>query len=302
MAFNKNKKADTGGGWGGGGDDFWGESGSMPDAPPAAAAQAAAQYMPAAPPTTKRPLLEHLQPLFLYVCEQHRIAKDANKTTVSFDTVKQTVLDKIAVIDNAAKYDPILRQHLDKLKEPIYWYLDCTFGSPDNAFSFRQKWNDQRLADYGEDGNLSGDDAFFDELNKELENDPRDESSNERLAFYYTALGLGFTGRYFKRNPDHRRELKSYMQRLYPRVAKYVDADASGKITPETYRYTDKRDFVAPSRDKPMIFFAAFLLLFGSLLFGYIYWYMEKTKPLRQAIERLQLKDTSSPSTPSSGS
>lgn len=287
MARNKNKQGDGGAGWGGD-DDFWGESAGMPDTPPGAAP--AASYLPAVPPVANRPLLDHLQPLFLYVCEQHRLAKEGGKTAIAYETVKQTVLEKLAVVDQAAKQDPVLRQHLDKLKEPIFWYLDSTFGSPDNAFPFRQKWNDQRLADYGEDGNLSGDDAFFDQLNKELENDPRDESSNERLAFYYTALGLGFTGRYFKRNPDHRKELKSYMQRLYPRVARYVDTDASGKITPESYRFTDKRDFVAPSRDRPMIFFAAFLLLFGSLLFGYIYWYMEKTAPLREAIERLQQK------------
>jgi len=210
MAWGKKteKKASTGGGWGGG-DEFWGDSGSIPDSPPAAAAAPAAQYLPAAPPTAKRPLLEHLQPLFLFVCEQHRLAKEVGKTAVSYETVKQAVLDKVEAIDQAARHDPVLRQHLDKLKEPILWYLDCTFGSPDNAFSFRQKWNDNRLADYGEDGNLSGDDAFFDEIDKELKNDPKDESANERLAFYYTALGLGFTGRYFKRNDDHRRELKS---------------------------------------------------------------------------------------------
>ncbi|MCX6874544.1 MAG: DotU family type IV/VI secretion system protein [Verrucomicrobia bacterium] len=300
MAFNKKKKGSAGGDWGSG-DDFWGAASDLPDTPPALS-QTTTQYLPAAPPAVKRPLLEHLQPLFLYVCEQHRLAKEAKgSSTVAFESVKQTVLAKIAAIDNAAKYDPMLRQHLDKLKQPIYWYLDSTFGSPDNAFPFRQKWNDQRPADYGADGNLSGDDAFFDELNKELANDPKDESSNERLAFYYTALGLGFTGRYFKRNPDHRKELQAAMQRLYPRVSKYVDADASGKITPESYRYTDKRDFVAPSRDKPMIFFAAFLLLLGSLIFGYIYWYQEKTKPLREAIHRLQQQDASSKPTRSSG-
>ena len=41
-----------------------------------------------------------------------------------------------------------------------------------------------------------------------------------------------------------------------------------------------------------MIFFAAFLLLLGSLLFGYIYWYMENTKDLREAVGRLPLEHT----------
>lgn len=289
MAWGKKNepKGGTSGGWGGG-NDFWGDSGSMSDTPPPAAAAPAADYLPAAPPTAKRPLLEHLQPLFLYVCEQHRLAKEGGNAAVSFESVRQAVLEKVAAIDQAARFDPVLRQHLDKLKEPILWYLDSTFGSPDNGFAFRQKWNAQPLADYGVDGNLSGDEAFFDELGEELKKDPADQTTNERLTFYYTAMGLGFTGRYFKRNEDHRRELKAFMQRLYPRVAKYVDTDASGKVTPESYRFTDKRNFVAPSRENPVIFFAAFLLLLGSFLFGYIYWYLEKTGPLREAIERFQ--------------
>ena len=290
MAFGKKNtaKSDSGGDWSGG-DEFWGDAGSMPDSPSPSPA-ASAQYLPTAPPAVKRPLPEHLRPLFLYVCEQHRLAKEGGKSVVSYETVRQTVLDKVATIDQAARLDPVLRQHLDKIKEPILWYLDSTFGSPDNAFGFRQKWNDNRLADYGKDGNLSGEDAFFDELDKELGNDAKDESTNERLAFYYTALGLGFTGRFFKREEAHRAELKSYMQRLYPRVAKYLDTDASGKVTPECYRFTDNRDFVAPSRDKPLIFFAAFLLVVSSLLFGYIHWYHKEADELRGFIRDVDFK------------
>lgn len=284
--MSKNKNQDSGS-WGGG-DDFWGAETSVSDSPPPRPAKRDEDpYLGAVAPVVKRSLMEHLKPLFLYVCEQHRIAKNA-RNTVTFESAKQKVTEKIDDIDKAARQDPVLRQHLDKLRDPIYWYLDGTFGSPDNGFPFRQKWNEQRLADYGEDGSLSGDDAFFDELNKELAHDARDENANERLAFYYTAIGLGFTGRFFKKTPDHRRELKEFMNKLYPRVAKYVDNDATGKITPETYRFTDKRDFVAPSRDKPMIFFAAFILMLGTLLFGYIHWYMEKTENLRNRVQSLQ--------------
>lgn len=272
-------------------DDFWGSSAEMPDMPPASSHRPA-QYLPAAPPAAIRPLLEHLQPMFLYVCEQHRLKKDGILTEASYETIRQKVLDKMTAVNQAGNHDPVLRQHLDKLGEPILWFIDNIFSSPENDFPFLRKWNKDRLARADKDGNFTGDDAFFDELGRELQTDPRDESSNERLAFYYTAIGLGFTGRFYNRDAQDRKELKSRMLNLYPRVARYVDADASGKITPESYRSTDKRDFVAPSRDKPMIFFAAFLLLLGSLLFGYIYWYMQKTAPLREGIERLQQKDT----------
>lgn len=286
----KNKKQESGG-WGGG-DDFWGAETSMSDAPPTRAAKREEDpYLGAAAPVVKRSLMEHLKPLFLCVCEQHRISKSA-KNAVSFESAKQKVTEKIDEIDKAARHDPVLRQQFEKLRDPIYWYLDGTFSSPDNGFPFRQKWIEQRLADYGEDGSLSGDDAFFDELTKELQNDANDENANERLAFYYTAIGLGFTGCFFKKSPDHRRELKDFMTRLYPRVARYVDTDATGKITPETYRFTDKRDFVAPSRDKPMIFFAAFILMLGTLLFGYVHWYLEKTENLRNRVQSLQSPST----------
>jgi type IV/VI secretion system ImpK/VasF family protein len=289
MAWGKKsgKKPAAAEGWGGG-DDFWGGGGAMSDRPPAASQPRPPEGLPSVPPTVKRPLLEHLKPLFLYVCEQHRLAKEPGASAASYETVRQTVAAKIEAIDHAARHDPVLRQHLEHLKEPVFWYLDYTFGSPDNSFAFRQLWNDNRLADYGPDGNLAGDEAFFDELEKDLRTDPKDETANERLAFYYTAMGLGFTGCYFKKNDDHRGKLRDYMQRLYPRVARYVDTDASGKVTPECYRHTDKRDFVAPRRDKPMVFFAGLLLLVGCLMFAYIYWYMEKTEPIREGIRRLQ--------------
>lgn len=275
------KGADSG--WGES-DSFWGDSGGnavVLDEPQRTEA------MPVAPPVAKRPLLEHLEPLFLYVCQQHRIARESKGGGDNvFEHVRAEVKRKLDEIETAARFDPVLRQHLEKLRDPIYWYVDSTFGSPDNAFAFRQKWNDQRLGDYGEDGNLSGDDAFFDELDKELENDPRDESSNERLGFYHVAIGLGFTGCWFKRTADHREKLKGLMQRIYPRIGKHVDADASGRVTPEAYRFTDKRDFVAPARDKPMIFFVAFMLFLGTLLIGYIHWYLEATGEIRDGIER----------------
>lgn len=261
-------KADSG--WGGG-DEFWGDSTSGEGS----SEPTKAESMAVAPPVLKKPLVEHLEPLFLYVCQQHRIVREHGGAGLSFEDVRSTVANLIDAIKDSAKYDPIIRQHLEKLRDPICWYVDSTFGSPDNGFPFRQKWNDKRLGDYGEDGNLSGDDAFFDELERDLKESPVDEIVNERLIFYYLAIGLGFTGRYFKKSPEHRVALKELMDRIYPRVTRYLDTDSSGRITPESYRFTDKRDFVAPSRDNPMIFFTAFLLLLATLLIGYIHWYNE---------------------------
>lgn len=272
------KAADTG--WGGG-DEFWGE-GTQPEG---SKEPAKAEVLPTSAPVMKKPLIDHLEPLFLFVCQQHRIARESGGAAISIDEVRGEVEKMIESVKNAARYDPVLRQHFEKLQAPIYWYVDSTFGSPDNGFPFRQKWNDKRLGDYGKDGNLSGDDAFFDELERELKESPNDETTNERLVFYYLAIGLGFTGRFFKKTPEHRTALKEFMDRIYPRVIRYLDTDSSGRITPESYRFTDKRDFIAPSRDKPMVFFSAFLLLLATLLIGYIHWYNEAKVPIQRAVE-----------------
>lgn len=275
---SKAKAADTG--WGGG-DEFWGE-GTQAES---SNEPAKADVLPASAPVMKKPLIDHLEPLFLFVCQQHRIARESGGAAISIEEVRGEVEKMIESVKNAARYDPVLRQHYDKLQAPIYWYVDSTFGSPDNGFPFRQKWNDKRLGDYGKDGNLSGDDAFFDELERELKESPNDETTNERLVFYYLAIGLGFTGRFFKKTHEHRTALKEFMDRIYPRVTRYLDTDSSGRITPESYRFTDKRDFIAPSRDKPMIFFSAFLLLLATLLIGYIHWYNEAKVPIQRAVE-----------------
>ena len=272
------KAADTG--WGGG-DEFWGE-GTQPEG---SKEPAKAEVLPTSAPVMKKPLIDHLEPLFLFVCQQHRIARESGGAAISIDEVRGEVEKMIESVKNAARYDPVLRQHFEKLQAPIYWYVDSTFGSPDNGFPFRQKWNDKRLGDYGKDGNLSGDDAFFDELERELKESPNDETTNERLVFYYLAIGLGFTGRFFKKTSEHRTALKEFMDRIYPRVIRYLDTDSSGRITPESYRFTDKRDFIAPSRDKPMVFFSAFLLLLATLLIGYIHWYNEAKVPIQRAVE-----------------
>lgn len=278
----KAKPSESDSAWGDG--DFWGEAPSQASPAPSFAEAPVS----VGPPTRRRPLLEHLEPLFLFICQQHRIARESKGGTMSIDAVREGIRRRIDDIETAARQDPLLRQHLDKLKDPIFWYVDSTFGSPENAFPFRQQWNDARMGVYTGDGNLAGDDAFFDELDKELQMNPADEAANERLAFYYTAIGLGFTGRYFKRSPEHRAALKALMDRIYPRITRYLDTDGSGKITPESYRFTDKRDFVAPARDKPIIFLAAFLLLLATLLGGYIHWYQQRKSSLEININNIR--------------
>lgn len=236
------------------------------------------QYLPAVP-HVNRPLLEHLQPLFLYVCEQHRLAKARVLTAGAHGSVRRAIDDHLADLERAALSDPTLPQHLKPLRQPIRWFIDDIFATRENSFPFWQDWTDNRL-----EPNQVGGEQFFKELDRELEIDPRDDVVNERLAFYYTALGLGFMGCFFRPTTDHRRELTERMDALYPRVAKYLDSDGSGRITPEAYKSTKTQDFVVLVRKNPMLLLVAFLLMLMALALGYLHWYQEAASDLENAV------------------
>jgi len=233
-------------------------------------------------------LLDLIQPVFLFICEKHRVV--GNNRSINYLTLRTSCDQLLADIETRAKFDPVLLQQWEKIKDPLLWYIDYWFGSSGVFRAVKDEWNRNRLGEYpaGDDGTLAGDEAFFDELENELTNDHDDNLANERLVFYYVAIGLGFTGVYFKDVPEHHAALRKYMEQLYLRVRHYIDVNPSARVTPDCYQFTDKRDFVAPIRERPMILIAAFLCLLGTFGVGYFYLYGEKKKDLEQVVENIQ--------------
>jgi hypothetical protein len=233
--------------------------------------------------------LEALDPLFLFICQQHRIAKEGR--ALSFQVVRDETERLVANIEDRSRRDPVLQQQFERVRDPLLWYIDYWFGSSGEFPTLRDPWNQNRMGEYPDDdeeGSLAGDEAFYDKLEETLKSDAQDESANERLAFYYTSMGIGFTGLYFKAIPEHHQKLRDYMGRLYPRVRKYIDANPTSKVTPEAYNYTDKRDFIAPVRDRPLILLAAFLCLTMTIFTGYFYLYGNQKKGLETAVQSIQ--------------
>jgi hypothetical protein len=294
MFGKKNSKSTKGSDespWGApsGGGDFWGGSSSPPPGRPESPSARPPSDDPHGAPGRRLSLLEAVEPIFLFICEQHRIAREGRP--LSFEAVRSGTVRLIESVESRSNRDPILQQQFDRIRDPLLWYIDYWFGSSGEFPSLRDPWNQKRLGEYPEDddeGSLSGDEAFYDKLEETMKTDAQDESANERLAFYYIAMGLGFTGVYFKAIPEHHQKLRDYMTRLYPRVRRYIDANPSSKVTPEAYNFTDKRDFVAPARDRPLILLAAVLCLLITIFVGYIYLYGRQKLGLESAVQEIQ--------------
>ena len=197
-------------------------------------------------------LLETYEELFQYVCRLNRAAKtDAHP---DFARVRGEIKTKLDEIIRNASSDIQLLNQVKRLELPVIFFLDnliCT-----GRLKFAAQWAENRLAK--EKNELAGDEKFFDFLDQDLVD--TSEEAAERLSVYYVCLGLGFMGMY-QGQPD---QLRTYMDRIFPRVRQWMDVDPRTKITEEAYRSTDTRLLTEPPSRK--IIFVAIIFVFLSLV------------------------------------
>ena len=159
-------------------------------------------------------LLDLTEPLFQYVCRLNRIGRrraagNTGETTMftagssaAAPTGPGMALDEVAVRSEIkalleeflakASADFRLGQQARKVELPLIFFIDSVLS--ESALPFAAQWNQNRLA--YERQELAGDEKFFDLLDETMKESGEDAA--ERLAIFYTCIGLGFTGIYFK--------------------------------------------------------------------------------------------------------
>jgi len=178
-------------------------------------------------------LLELCEPLFQYVARLKRLARMNRSLEMSQvrSDIKRLFADMRA---GASSIEGSSRQYED-VELPLLFFVD--FMVKESNLSFSADW-----AELGRERNeLAGDEKFFDLLDETL-TDASDEAS-QRLAVYYTCLGLGFTGIYAGQQDSIRR----FMTQIAPRISDIMDPDETSPICPEAYENVDARDFVEPA-------------------------------------------------------
>lgn len=195
--------------------------------------------------------LVHLcEPAFEYVCKVNRIAR--NHGQIDHAELRAEIQDILESIEAQAAKDPRLGELFQSVKLPLIFFMDSTIVR--SGINCAEDWDEARLAfDYG---HLSGDEDFFDML-EEIETDPGSDAS-ECLAVFYTCIGLGFTG-FYEDNTDF---LKTKMEKIRPRIRKYIESDPNARISPECYEHTERSDLVEPPGSKLVGILIAFVGLF----------------------------------------
>jgi type VI secretion system protein ImpK len=250
-------------------------------------------------------LLQLTEPLFQYICRLNRIARRAAGTraggtgdttfitlsreaaqtaapvmasqsggvdyAVSRSEIKGLIEDMMA---NAAA-DIRLSQQARKVELPLIFFIDSMIS--ESVLPFAAEWNQNRLAYDRQE--LAGDEKFFDLLDETLKD--LGEDAAERLAVFYTCIGLGFTGIYFKQ-PEF---LRKTMLTIAPRVRHLVENDQNARICPDAYEAVDTRNLVQPPSSRMVIVGLAFAGIAIAVVISYFIIYHQASTGLTKALD-----------------
>lgn len=253
-------------------------------------------------------LLQLTEPLFQYICRLNRIArrggaaKPGSETTfitktpeaaatpargANLDYVVTRSEVKAMFEDLMAKAagDARLSQQARKVELALLFFVDSMIA--ESALPFAAQWNQNRLAYDRQE--LAGDEKFFDLLDETLKDSS--EEAAERLAVFYTCIGLGFTGIYFKQ-PEF---LRKTMLSIAPRVRHLVENDQNAKICPETYEGVDTRNLVQPPGSRMVVVGLMFACFTLAVLISYVVMYRQASKDLNNSIEEVLRQDLAEP-------
>ncbi len=226
-------------------------------------------------------LLDHCEPLFQAVCRLNRMGRKGSST--DYSVARAEISDLFEKLSVGSRADIGLSEQYRKVELPLIFFVDSMIV--ESALPYAQQWDRDRLAKARKE--LAGDEKFFDLLEDTMQEDS--DAAAERLAVFYTCIGLGFTG-WYAGQPEY---LRKKMLEIAPRVKQYVDADESGLITPESYKHTNTSNLPMPMAASlvPLL-----IILTGTLvmvLVVNIFMFRSTSEELSQVLDTIATHDLS---------
>jgi len=206
-------------------------------------------------------LLELCEPLFQYACRLRRLARMGR--TMEMDEVRNDIVRILGEMKAEASNNHELLTQYEKIELPLIFFVD--FMIKEGNLTFAYDWVELAR----ERNELAGDEKFFDLLDADLA-DPSD-SATQRLAVFYTCLGLGFTGVYSGQFDS----IQRLISQISARISGLMDADKKSYICPEAYENVDTRDLIEPPGAKLIgigITLAALIIIWAVAYFFLFKW------------------------------
>ena len=228
-------------------------------------------------------LLELTEPLFQYVCILNRAGRKGGN--LDYATVRAKLRVIFEDLRARALSDPLLNPPYRKMEQPLIFFVDSMIA--DSQLPFARKWDQDRLAySFNE---LAGDEKFFDLFDETLKESGDDAA--ERLAVYYTCIGLGFTG-WYSGQPEY---LRKKMLEVAPRVRGMIESDTTVRVCPEAYQNVDSRDLVEPPNRKMVVIVIIFVVFMLTTLACNFFLFQEASRQLTSSLSEIIAHDKELP-------
>ncbi len=218
-------------------------------------------------------LVELCEPLFQYVCRLNRSARRG--ATVAQGTVRAELHAMFGQMKEKAQLTPGLGDQFERVRLPLVYFVD--FMIKESSLGFAKKW--QELA--FEEEKFAGDEDFFEILEQTMAD--QSAQATERLAVFYTCVGLGMAGIYV-RQPE---KLRSYMNEMWARLRPKYGVDETARLCPEAYEGVDTR-VIWPTAARGIGFILVGLIgMIVGVLGANFYLYHISAKDLSGALEQI---------------
>jgi type IV/VI secretion system ImpK/VasF family protein len=225
-------------------------------------------------PTQVRPmsLVDICEPLFQYICRLNRSARKGGNYDLA--QVQSEIRGLLAEARNRA----ISSNHAEAWEKiELVLMFFCDFMIKESALPWAREWKELAF----ERHEMAGDEKFFDLLEETLKD--RSPTANDRLAVFYTCMGLGFTGWYTGQPEYLRRKMKEIAARLQA-TGQFNDTQ---RICPDAYDKVDTRDLIEPPGTKLIGIAIVLIGLIIVLFVAYGYLYRDASSKLNTALDQV---------------
>ena len=215
-------------------------------------------------------LTELTEPFFQYICRLNRWAHGGGQLDV--ELVRAEIKGLLADMKAKSAATAGLAGQYEKIELPLIFFAD--FMVKEGNYTISKKWKELAF----DRNELGGDEKFFDLLEETLK-DPS-PAANERLAVFYTCLGLGFTGWYAGQPEFLRKKSREIRLRL---DAGSQDSD-SRKICPDSYDHVNTADLIEPPGVKLVGIAVVLVVCIITLVVANFYLFHRSVSQLNQAL------------------
>jgi hypothetical protein len=240
-------------------------------------------------PSSETSLMDICEPLFQHVCRLHRAGRksaEGGGAAIAGDQHEararlRELIGESGELAEQASQAGILDQ-FEKVRLPLVFF--CDYVIQHSTLPFAAEW--QPMAEVDEDPpHLGWYQEFFAMLDDTLAE--HSDAAEERLAVFYTCLGLGFKG-YFEDMPKF---LQDKMREIQNRVRGRIETDSSRDICDQAYKHTDKRQLEMPPIKTLTPIILVLLGLIVTLFVLNLYLYHDASGQLKKAIDTVVEKN-----------